>query len=260
METYPISSISVSISGEVGPVFPQGSRCIILRFSGCNLACDYCDTPDTQKVRDCSLRTSDEIIEFLADLYNVTGCANVLVTGGEPLLYEQCLIDIIEGLPLLNFQIETNGTIYPKMQKSFLAKDMTVARRVGFVVDIKSFMLNDLFYITSIEEWFDYAVRYSNKAYFKIPFGLHESDNFSASASHLSHILMLVKSLAIGAKEKHSRLEVGIIKAFVSPIFDKEHKVRDDLLGIIAQTISCGNPKFINIGISIQIHKILSMP
>lgn len=260
METYPINSISVSISGEVGPVFSQGSRCIILRFSGCNLTCDYCDTPDTQKVRDCSLRTSDEIIEFIADLYNVTGCANVLVTGGEPLLYEQCLIDIIEGLPVMNFQIETNGSIYPKMQKSFIAKDMTLARRVGFVVDIKSHMLNDLFYISSIEEWFDYAIRYSSKAYFKIPFGLFADRNFDASASYLQHVLMLVKSLAIGAKDRHSPLEVGVIKAFVSPIFDKEHKVNADLLGIIAQTISEHNPPFINIGISIQIHKILSMP
>jgi 7-carboxy-7-deazaguanine synthase len=94
----------VSISGESG-FFPQGSICIFLRFQKCNLRCIYCDTVKAQ--------SSKGGIEYSADdVFNKIKTKQVLITGGEPLLAENC-IDFIRILLLAGHyvQIETNGSL-----------------------------------------------------------------------------------------------------------------------------------------------------
>jgi len=261
MESVPVHTMCISFSGEVGPVFSQGSRTIILRFAGCNMSCSYCDTPDTQKVGgNIKGMSVQEISDALLDLSNATGISNVLVTGGEPLLYEQCIIDLVEQLPGMKFQIETNGSIFPKLYHSFLAKDLLCQKRVGFVVDIKSHVFVEMSYIDSMEQWFDYAIRYSNRVYFKISFGL-SGEGLYTDAGRLSAMIMCTNSLAISASEKNSPLDTGNISIFVSPIFGKDNTVKADLLSLISQQVNTEKvPSFVNIGVNLQLHKILSMP
>lgn len=83
----------------------SGIPCAIVRLSGCNLNCRYCDT---QYHADVAFDISTEVIVNTVKQYNVN---TVLITGGEPLLQP--------GTPHLAKQlvkndfttiIETNGT------------------------------------------------------------------------------------------------------------------------------------------------------
>jgi len=83
-----------------------GLPCTILRLSGCNLDCRYCDTGYAR--RRGVLHSVEQILARLTDLR----CPRVLVTGGEPLLQEEtpelvrCLLD--EGYETM---VETNGSL-----------------------------------------------------------------------------------------------------------------------------------------------------
>ncbi len=83
-----------------------GLPCIFVRLSGCNLRCSYCDTEEVQEEG-----VSMSIEEILGQCRDY-GCKLVEITGGEPLLQEncpdlaQCLID--EGYTVL---VETNGSL-----------------------------------------------------------------------------------------------------------------------------------------------------
>lgn len=79
-----------------------GTPAVFLRFSGCNLACDFCDTD----FRHGTEMTESEI------LTEVGSCPAplVVVTGGEPSL--QLTESLVEGLRALGKRVavETNGT------------------------------------------------------------------------------------------------------------------------------------------------------
>ena len=88
MEEAKVSEIFLSYQGE-GPF--AGSRQLFLRFYGCNLECEYCDTT----LESYKSFTKDSLLGKVMDFeddYN-----ELAVTGGEPLLYA----DFLSGfLPL----------------------------------------------------------------------------------------------------------------------------------------------------------------
>ncbi len=107
-----IKEIFQSVQGEALYI---GEKQIFIRFCGCNLACDYCDT---------AFQKEDEVNIFGADVYlkNPVSASElseimkkfdaktISLTGGEPLLQ----VDFLrEFLPLTNKKIylETNGTL-----------------------------------------------------------------------------------------------------------------------------------------------------
>jgi len=96
-----ITEMFPSIQGEGSQV---GTPMTFIRLSGCNLACQYCDTKNSWK--DGKLTPEDDIIaECIAN-----GLPWVCITGGEPLIQD---IDVlIRGLLGNGFGIalETNGT------------------------------------------------------------------------------------------------------------------------------------------------------
>jgi 7-carboxy-7-deazaguanine synthase len=84
----------------------------LLRFSGCNLECIYCDTPSVEQVT--YRLTKDEILgdihQHLADYPFL----KILFTGGEPLACDRekslfLLIDDLKGKT--EVYIETNGSV-----------------------------------------------------------------------------------------------------------------------------------------------------
>ena len=103
-----INEIFQSISGEAGTKdFPQGCLCTFVRLQGCNLKCSWCDTAQSQ---------SDHEGVWMQIAHIIEECKNtkrVLITGGEPLMQEKPLLDLIFNL-LINehiVQVETNGSI-----------------------------------------------------------------------------------------------------------------------------------------------------
>lgn len=114
-----INSIETSLHGELPYI---GLPCIILRLSECNLKCVYCDTNFEFKYE----RSVVEVLNIL-HRYNLK---SVLITGGEPLLQKEEVLDLIERLGVTyKTVLETNGSI--------LIPDFNLMQRVTVVLDIK---------------------------------------------------------------------------------------------------------------------------
>lgn len=94
-----INEIFYSIQGE-GHF--AGTPAVFVRFSGCNLACVFCDT----KHQSFTEMTEDEIIAKVSQYPT----HHVVITGGEPMLQlTSSLVEKLHGLGKF-VQIETNGT------------------------------------------------------------------------------------------------------------------------------------------------------
>lgn len=97
-----INEIFYSLQGEG---FFTGTPATFVRFAGCNMKCDFCDTDHTPFTE----MTEDEITSIVAEKPS----RHVVLTGGEPTL--QLTATLLRKLHELGkyIQIETNGTINP---------------------------------------------------------------------------------------------------------------------------------------------------
>jgi len=96
---YRINEVFYSLQGEG---LWTGLPCVFVRFSGCNLACDFCDTDH-----------SEGAFWSIEDILKEVGryvCKTVVLTGGEPSLQIDNVF--IDGLKSIGkrIHIETNGT------------------------------------------------------------------------------------------------------------------------------------------------------
>ena len=98
-----INEIFYSIQGESSK---SGMPCIFIRLTYCNLRCSYCDTDYSfYEGEDMSIKTIlDKIKEY--------NCNLVEITGGEPLLQNEC-IDLMNILleKKYNVMLETGGSL-----------------------------------------------------------------------------------------------------------------------------------------------------
>jgi len=101
-----IAEIFYSIQGE-GML--AGVPSVFVRTSGCNLRCVWCDTPYTSWEPRGENRTIEEIVDEVRRF----GAAHVVITGGEPMLFDET-IELTRRLREAGFHItiETAGTIY----------------------------------------------------------------------------------------------------------------------------------------------------
>lgn len=127
-------------SPETGLAFPgtiqgegklAGIPSVFIRLSGCNLRCAWllpdqsvslCDTPYS------SFETSGEEkweIQDIADIIrqNSSKISHLVITGGEPMLQHQDLVELIhrlQDIKAFHISIETNGTIYSEEMASLV--------------------------------------------------------------------------------------------------------------------------------------------
>lgn len=96
--SYPISEIFDSIQGEGSWL---GLPVTFIRFSGCNLRCDWCDTKYSWDVTE-----KQSMESILTQIHQ----KRVVLTGGEPTIYS--LTTLIQALKNQKYiiSIETNGT------------------------------------------------------------------------------------------------------------------------------------------------------
>ncbi|WP_137681044.1 7-carboxy-7-deazaguanine synthase QueE [Aurantiacibacter suaedae] len=114
--------IFASLQGE-GP--SMGAPVAFVRLSRCNLACVWCDTPYTwhfaederphhgnttyeRKANQITLDEADVAARIAA-----LGQKRLVITGGEPMLQGGALATMLEHLPAMAVEIETNGTAKP---------------------------------------------------------------------------------------------------------------------------------------------------
>lgn len=97
---YRINEIFYSIQGEG---FNTGIAAIFIRFSGCNLNCNFCDTNHNSFI--------EMELEQILDKIKKFPSKNIILTGGEPTIQNN-LQTLIDKLKKNNYNIflETNGT------------------------------------------------------------------------------------------------------------------------------------------------------
>ena len=102
----PIIEIFSSFQGE-GLLI--GERQIFVRFAGCNLNCNYCDTNDSKDTKNGTLMTSDSVTSKIKSLIT-PDCKTISFTGGEPSLYPEFINEVSKNFNL-KIMLETNGTL-----------------------------------------------------------------------------------------------------------------------------------------------------
>ena len=105
--SYKIKEIFCSIQGEG---FHAGTAAIFVRFSGCNLKCDFCDTDFSRGKK---MEVEEIIVAMVKQNRKVK---TVILTGGEPLMQvDETLVAALLSAGYA-IHIETNGTLLPKFQ------------------------------------------------------------------------------------------------------------------------------------------------
>ena len=127
---YPVNEIFATLQGEA--TF-TGTPSIFIRLQGCNVGCPWCDTKYTWKLdknhqtdfnsviskiddkNSWSSATALKIVEFIEA--NYLQIKHIVITGGEPAMYD--LVSLSLALEKLgkNIQIETSGTEAFKITK-----------------------------------------------------------------------------------------------------------------------------------------------
>ena len=114
--------IFASLQGE-GP--SAGMPVAFVRLSRCNLACMWCDTAYTWRFEGDNRPHRDGVAfdrkanqvtlspEDTAARVAALGQKRLVITGGEPLLQAGALAEMLEHLPDIAVEIETNGTVAP---------------------------------------------------------------------------------------------------------------------------------------------------
>ena len=107
MPIYNIAETFLSINGEGTHA---GQLAFLIRFTGCKLRCDYCDTKWAQEPSATRAHlTAEQIYRQVKE----SGANNVTVTGGEPMIQPGIgeLLALLCRDPELYVEVETNGSV-----------------------------------------------------------------------------------------------------------------------------------------------------
>lgn len=107
-----INEVFSSIQGE-GKLI--GRRQVFIRFSGCNLECSYCDTPQS-KDPDFGTLFSVEGLFYSINKLITPDFHSISLTGGEPLLHADFIKEFLQKYNF-NCMLETNGSLPDELAK-----------------------------------------------------------------------------------------------------------------------------------------------
>lgn len=90
-----------------------GKRQVFIRFSGCNIDCNYCDTLESKDASAGEGYSVDELNKIVTAL--ITPDVDSLeITGGEPLLHAEFIAEYLTKYPF-KAMLETNATLPDKI-------------------------------------------------------------------------------------------------------------------------------------------------
>lgn len=225
-----IVEIFTSIQGE-GPYV--GVKQLFIRFCGCNLNCDYCDTDELPS--DAYLEFTPEELEKYVEDFNLKSVHSISLTGGEPLLWADFLV---EFLPMIRnsfkgkIYLETNSTLKNNLEKvidyiDIISADIKLPSASGIE---NSFAVHD--------EFFKVAKKFHKEIFAKIVFDENILDD------EISHCLKLA--------EKYN------LELILQPKTDKDDKVspnKEKILEVFNKFLAvCPTTRIIP-----QVHKFLGV-
>lgn len=105
-----VSEIFHSIQGE-GP--NAGYPVVFLRTAGCNLRCTWCDTPYALEFRQGKKMEAHEVISDITSF----NCKHLVITGGEPMIQQKGLKEVLQQLNSYFVEIETNGSFASEIEE-----------------------------------------------------------------------------------------------------------------------------------------------
>ena len=101
----PLMEEFYSIQGEG---FHTGRAAYFIRFAGCDVGCTWCDVKESWDINEHPLVSIESIVKNVAE----SGTDFVVITGGEPAMYDlTALVDALHEVNM-NIAIETSGA-YP---------------------------------------------------------------------------------------------------------------------------------------------------
>ncbi|WP_185869212.1 7-carboxy-7-deazaguanine synthase QueE [Blattabacterium cuenoti] len=107
--SFPIKESFYSIQGEG---YYYGIAAYFIRFEGCNIKCDWCDTKESWKIEKKDFVPIHQIITNISD-YAVK---NIVITGGEPMMWNLYPLTKILKKKGYRIHVETSGS-YPIKEK-----------------------------------------------------------------------------------------------------------------------------------------------
>ncbi len=137
-----------------------GYPAVFVRFAGCNLRCDFCDTKY-------ALTDGEEMdMETLYEKVSSYHAPRVIFTGGEPALYDNFMGSFMDRYAQYEYFIETNGTlplhssiehfthvvVSPKLQaieENVLAHLRDTAKSIEFKFVVKNIRDMDMAFLLS---------------------------------------------------------------------------------------------------------------
>lgn len=105
-----VSEIFYTLQGEGTNI---GNPSIFLRLSGCHLRCSWCDSKFTWKLNSGKKMTTKEIIKEIKKFPT----KNLVITGGEPLLQQSAIIELLSELKGYFVEMETSGSLKSHLDK-----------------------------------------------------------------------------------------------------------------------------------------------
>jgi 7-cyano-7-deazaguanosine (preQ0) biosynthesis protein QueE len=119
-----------TVQGE-GPSL--GRRTGFVRLGRCNLACSWCDTAytwDWSRYDPAVELKRVDVADVVAQV-EAMDVPMVVVTGGEPMLQQSALIDLVAALKPRRIEVETAGTVAPRSELVALVDQWNVSPKLA---------------------------------------------------------------------------------------------------------------------------------
>ncbi len=195
--SIPLVEVFKSIQGEGLFI---GVPAVFVRTYGCNLACSFCDTKYSWEG---SAYKNVSPVQLSAMILGLLSPGNIVVfTGGEPMLWQEPLLPVLEKLKALNVPIhfETNGTLFPMPEVRNLVSEWVVSpKRWGNVQDIATvngwvemfYKKTTLKFVIATEE--DVEIIWET---FKLDDARHvvlQPERYTAEADYMGHMKKMIQ-------------------------------------------------------------------
>ena len=205
-----IKEIFSSLQGE-GPYI--GYNQLFIRFAKCNLKCEYCDTDFLSDLKEYSCE------ELTAEINKYNNFHSVSLTGGEPLLFTDFLL---EFLPQIKHKIylETNATLFENLKKIIEYVDIISA-------DIKlhsSSQNGDLFRVH--DKFFEIAKNCGKEIFAKVVFDENIADDEIDKICSLAEKYNLPIVLQPKMESRHATISSNEINDILNKFLNRYSNVR----------------------------------